>query len=85
MTHDSIEDARTALKLHNKYKEMSENGPDYVRQLIKEMYDRGRKLQWKIEPEITENIQKSGEHLTDDKERETQERDLVGIKNKNSS
>ena len=47
--HDSIEDARTALKLYHKYQEMCKNGMDKVREVLKEMYETGRKLQWKIE------------------------------------
>ncbi|KAL5006813.1 hypothetical protein ScPMuIL_015619 [Solemya velum] len=50
-THDSVEDARTALQLYLKYKEMSEEGMENVRAAIKEMYECGRKNQWKIPDE----------------------------------
>jgi PAB-dependent poly(A)-specific ribonuclease subunit 2 len=46
--HDSIEDARTALKLYHKYQDMCKDGMDKVRESLKEMYDTGRKLQWKV-------------------------------------
>ena len=46
-SHDSIEDARTALKLYRKYKSMASEGVD-PQAAIKEMYDKGRALQWKI-------------------------------------
>lgn len=48
MTHDSVEDARTALQLYLKYQEMSKEGMDKVRKVVKEMYEFGRKNQWKI-------------------------------------
>lgn len=52
-THDSVEDARTAIQLHRKYQEFAKEGSDHVRAKIKEMYDYGRKIQWKI-PDIEE-------------------------------
>ncbi len=48
MTHDSTEDARTAIKLYNKHQEMSKLGMDNVRKQLKDMYSKGRELQWKI-------------------------------------
>ena len=54
MIHDSIEDARTALKLYYKYQEMCKDGMDKVRESLKDMYEKGRKLQWKIPEEGTE-------------------------------
>lgn len=48
VTHDSVEDAYTALQLYLKYQEMSKDGMDQVRKVIKEMYEYGRKNQWKI-------------------------------------
>ena len=48
VTHDSVEDANTALQLYLKYQEMSKEGMDKVRKVIKEMYEFGRKNQWKI-------------------------------------
>lgn len=44
--HDSIEDARTALKLYHKYKEIQAEGR--VKEALKELYDKGHSLQWKI-------------------------------------
>lgn len=56
MTHDSIEDARTALKLYKKYAELSQQGGDHIRKALKDMYERGRQLNWKIpEQEGDEN------------------------------
>ena len=55
MTHDSVEDARTALHLYLKYQEMSQTGMDKVRKTIKEMYEYGRKNQWKI-PDVEEEV-----------------------------
>ena len=55
-THDSVEDANTALQLHDKYQEIASEGSDKVRAAIKEMYDVGRKDQWRIhDVEDTEN------------------------------
>ncbi|XP_075055645.1 PAN2-PAN3 deadenylation complex catalytic subunit PAN2 isoform X2 [Mixophyes fleayi] len=53
-THDSIEDARTALQLYRKYLELSRNGtePDLFRKVLKSLYEKGRKMDWKVpEPE----------------------------------
>ncbi|CAJ0966095.1 unnamed protein product [Ranitomeya imitator] len=53
-THDSIEDARTALQLYRKYMELSRNGkePDNFRKVLKCLYEKGRKMDWKVpEPE----------------------------------
>jgi len=46
--HDSTEDARTALKLYDKYQEMSRRGMDKVREALKELYSKGRDYGWKI-------------------------------------
>ena len=48
MTHDSIEDARTALKLYHKYQEMTKDSMDTFRKSMIDLYDKGRTLQWKI-------------------------------------
>lgn len=48
VTHDSVEDAYTAVQVYLKYKELSTVGMDRVRKTIKEMYEFGRKNQWKI-------------------------------------
>uniref|UniRef100_A0A8C8D8K2 USP domain-containing protein n=1 Tax=Oncorhynchus tshawytscha TaxID=74940 RepID=A0A8C8D8K2_ONCTS len=47
--HDSIEDARTALALYRKYLELSCGGAiDEVRKVLKGLYEKGRKLDWKV-------------------------------------
>ena len=45
-THDSIEDARTALALYNKYLELEEQGA--VEETIQQLYDIGRETKWEI-------------------------------------
>lgn len=52
-THDSVEDANTALQLYDKYQEIAAEGSDKIRAAIKEMYEVGRKDQWKI-PDVEE-------------------------------
>lgn len=48
-THDSIEDARTALQLYRKYLELSHGGgSDEVRKVLKGLYEKGRQLDWKV-------------------------------------
>ncbi|XP_056444199.1 PAN2-PAN3 deadenylation complex catalytic subunit PAN2 isoform X1 [Gadus chalcogrammus] len=48
-THDSIEDARTALQLYRKYLELSRGGgTDEVRKALKGLYEKGRKMDWKV-------------------------------------
>ncbi|XP_035378442.1 PAN2-PAN3 deadenylation complex catalytic subunit PAN2 isoform X1 [Electrophorus electricus] len=47
-THDSIEDARTALQLYRKYLELSRAGQDEFRKVLKGLYEKGRKLDWKV-------------------------------------
>uniref|UniRef100_A0A3Q2U3W2 Poly(A) specific ribonuclease subunit PAN2 n=1 Tax=Fundulus heteroclitus TaxID=8078 RepID=A0A3Q2U3W2_FUNHE len=48
-THDSIEDARTALQLYRKYLELSRGGgSDEVRKILKGLYEKGRQLDWKV-------------------------------------
>ncbi|XP_063065324.1 PAN2-PAN3 deadenylation complex catalytic subunit PAN2 [Engraulis encrasicolus] len=47
-THDSIEDARTALQLYRKHLELGRGGKDDVRKALKELYEKGRKLDWKV-------------------------------------
>nr|XP_039268945.1 PAN2-PAN3 deadenylation complex catalytic subunit PAN2-like [Styela clava] len=49
--HDSIEDARTALKLYKKYLELTENETQVLKfqqTVLKDMYEEGRKLEWKV-------------------------------------
>ncbi|XP_076249943.1 PAN2-PAN3 deadenylation complex catalytic subunit PAN2 isoform X1 [Rhynchophorus ferrugineus] len=45
-THDSIEDARAALQLYKKYKELQENNK--VGDALAELYDIGEQLKWKV-------------------------------------
>lgn len=45
-THDSAEDARSALELYRKYKELEAN--DKVRESLQELYSVGKELQWKV-------------------------------------
>lgn len=48
-THDSIEDARTALQLYRKYLELSRGvGSDEVRKVLKGLYEKGRQMDWKV-------------------------------------
>lgn len=48
-THDSIEDARTALQLYRKYLELSRGGgSDEVRKVLKGLYEKGRQQDWKV-------------------------------------
>ena len=46
VTHDSIEDARTALALYQKYCELKAEG-DLVMELQK-LYEAGKKAQWRV-------------------------------------
>lgn len=45
-THDSTEDARAALELCRKYKELESCGT--LRETLKELYEAGTQLQWKV-------------------------------------
>ena len=40
-THDSIEDAQTALKLYFKYKELDAKGNHEAKKSVIDLYDRG--------------------------------------------
>jgi len=44
-THDSIEDARTALKLHHKYEEFKDAG--VLEQMLEDIYAKGREVNYK--------------------------------------
>ncbi|XP_069700683.1 PAN2-PAN3 deadenylation complex catalytic subunit PAN2 isoform X2 [Periplaneta americana] len=46
VTHDSIEDARTALQLYQRYQQMEMEGS--VNATLKELYEVGKTLQWKV-------------------------------------
>lgn len=60
-THDSIEDARTALSLYRRYLKLSKNGsdPDAFRKVLKSLYEKGRKMDWKVPEPETQNSPKS--------------------------
>ncbi|KAI6062326.1 PAN2-PAN3 deadenylation complex catalytic subunit PAN2 [Aix galericulata] len=61
-THDSIEDARTALQLYRKYLELSQGGsePDDFRKVLKALYEKGRKLDWKVPEPDSQSSPKHG-------------------------
>nr|XP_006819096.1 PREDICTED: PAB-dependent poly(A)-specific ribonuclease subunit 2-like [Saccoglossus kowalevskii] len=50
VTHDSTEDARSAVMLYKKYKDISNNGEDRENweATLKNLYDKGRKMGWKV-------------------------------------
>lgn len=52
VTHDSIEDARTALALYQKYCQLKASG-DLVMEL-QNLYEAGKKAQWKVPGEEEE-------------------------------
>ncbi|XP_075708229.1 PAN2-PAN3 deadenylation complex catalytic subunit PAN2 isoform X2 [Rhinoderma darwinii] len=64
-THDSIEDARTALQLYRKYLELSRNGkePDNFRKVLKCLYEKGRKMDWKVPEPESQSSPKSKEDV----------------------
>lgn len=45
-THDSTEDARAALELYRKYKELESSGK--LAESLKKLYHVGSQLQWKV-------------------------------------
>ena len=47
-THDSIEDARTAVQLYRKYLELTKDNQDEWQKELKRLYSEGRSLQWKV-------------------------------------
>ncbi|KAK0057343.1 PAB-dependent poly(A)-specific ribonuclease subunit PAN2 [Biomphalaria pfeifferi] len=52
-THDSVEDARTALQLYKEYQRLKDEGQDKVLAAIKDLYEAGRKISWVI-PDVQE-------------------------------
>jgi len=48
VTHDSIEDARTALRLYRRYQELQAKGEDVLNESLQELYAAGRRLQWTV-------------------------------------
>ena len=60
-THDSIEDARAALQLYKKYQDMCKEGMDVVRTKLREMYAKGREMQWKVPLDEESKEANSGE------------------------
>lgn len=51
-THDSTEDANTALQLYKKYEELTARGE--FRNVLRQVYDDGRKSGWQIGDSITD-------------------------------
>jgi len=47
--HDSTEDARTALQLYRKYEELKSSGQ--LEKALEELYETGKKAQWKVPSE----------------------------------
>jgi len=45
-SHDSVEDARTALLLYRKYQKLTAKGG--LTSKLRELYDKGRERQWKV-------------------------------------
>lgn len=52
-THDSIEDARTALHIYSRHVELMAQGQVAVDEAIHELYRIGRETNWEV-PETTE-------------------------------
>lgn len=62
-THDSIEDAHTALQLYVEHQKLKEMGQDKVISTIKELYEAGRKISWKIPDIAEEEISEAADFL----------------------
>jgi PAB-dependent poly(A)-specific ribonuclease subunit 2 len=46
VTHDSIEDAKSALQLYQHYQKLEASGG--VSTALKELYQAGKRMQWKV-------------------------------------
>jgi PAB-dependent poly(A)-specific ribonuclease subunit 2 len=46
VTHDSIEDAKSALQLYQHYQKLEASGG--VSAALKELYQAGKRMQWKV-------------------------------------
>jgi len=57
--HDSAEDARTALQLYRKYEELKAEGT--LQSALQELYEVGKKSQWKVPEECEKEKSKSKE------------------------
>ena len=47
-THDSVEDARTALALYRCYQRLQAQGGQALNDAIQQMYEAGRQAGWKV-------------------------------------
>jgi len=48
VTHDSVEDAQTAIRLYRCYQELKAKGDDFFNESLQELYAMGRRLQWTV-------------------------------------
>lgn len=48
VTHDSVEDAQTAIRLYRRYQELKAKGDDFFNESLQELYSVGRRLQWTV-------------------------------------
>ena len=53
-SHNSIEDARTALQLRDKYNSLQKEHGDAFTTILKQLYEHGRALQWRV-PSVTDD------------------------------
>ena len=47
-THDSVEDARTALALYRRYQQLQSQGGQALNDAMQQMYEAGRQAGWKV-------------------------------------